>query len=79
MGVISIREFNASVSRTLARVEAGETMEITRNGKIIAELKPKRLRKSDDPEWRENFDRLMAILEAGIPLGGPATYDERTG
>lgn len=79
MGVISIREFNANVSRTLARVEAGETIEITRNGKIIAELKPKVLRRSDDPEWRANVERLTELLKQGAKLGGPFTYEERTG
>ena len=79
MGIISIREFNASVSRTLARVEAGETIEITRNGKVIVEMKPKTPRKLDDPERQKAFEELMAVLEKGIPLGGPATYAERTG
>ena len=79
MGNISIREFNASVSRTLARVEAGETIEITRNGKVIVEMKPKLPRKLDDPERQKAFEELMAVLEKGISLGGPATYEERTG
>ena len=79
MGIISIREFNASVSRTLARVEAGETIEITRNGKIIAELKPKVSRKLNDPERQKAFEELMDFLKEGISLGGPASYEERTG
>ena len=44
MGVMSIREFNANVSKAFARVEAGETIDITRNGEIIAEVAPKRKR-----------------------------------
>ncbi len=80
MGMISIREFNASVSRTLARVEAGETIDITRNGKVIAELKPKTRRKTDDPEWQAAYARLKEIMENGvIRVGGPASYEERTG
>lgn len=79
MTVMSIREFNASVSRTLARVEAGETIEIARNGKIIVEMKPKNLRRSDDPAWQEAHKNLLALLSKGVRLGGPASYDERTG
>lgn len=79
MGMISIREFNASVSRTLARVEAGETIDITRNGKIIAELKPKTRRTIDDPERKKAFDEFMNLLEKGVSLGGPASYEERIG
>jgi prevent-host-death family protein len=78
VGILSVREFNANVSKALARVEAGETIEITRNGKVIAELTPKRRKRSDDPKWRENFDRLLELLDEGLPLGGPASYEERT-
>lgn len=79
MGVLSIREFNANVSRAIARVEAGETIEITRNGKVVAELKSKRQKRSDDPEWQKARDELFASLKNGIKLGGPFTYEERTG
>lgn len=78
MGVISIREFNSNISKALARVEAGETLDITRNGKVIAELRPKQRRRSDDAEWQKNFERLMELFDNGVALGGPATYDERT-
>ena len=78
VGALSIRELNSNISRALARVEAGETLDITRNGKIIAELKPKRRRRSDDPQWRKSFEELMAFLDRGAALGGPAAYDERT-
>ena len=78
MGMLSIREFNANVSKVLARVENGETIEITRNGRVIAELLPKRRKRTDDPEWRENFGKLMEVLDQGVLLGGPASYEERT-
>ena len=77
MGLLSIREFNANVSKVFARVERGETIEITRNGKVIAELSPKR-HKRHDPEWQKKVDALMELLDDGILLGGPAAYDERT-
>ncbi|HKX22102.1 MAG TPA: hypothetical protein VJM81_02380 [Rhizorhapis sp.] len=79
MGVMSIREFNANVSAAFAKVEAGETLEITRNGKVIAEVRPKRKSRMDDPEFRAAREKLLKHLETGIPgLHGPATYDERT-
>jgi antitoxin (DNA-binding transcriptional repressor) of toxin-antitoxin stability system len=80
MGVMSIREFNRNVSQAFAKVEAGETIEVTRNGKVIAEIKPKYKNKMDDPEFRAARERLLAGLKTGIPgLSGPATYEERTG
>jgi antitoxin (DNA-binding transcriptional repressor) of toxin-antitoxin stability system len=80
MGVMSIREFNANVSAVLAKVEAGETVEISRNGKVIVEMRPKRQNRLDDPEVRAARDKLFASLrDDPLNLGGPATYEERTG
>ena len=80
MGVMSIREFNANTSKAFAKVEAGETIEVTRNGKVIAEVTPKRKNRMDDPEYRRNWERMIKGMEEGIPgLTGPATYEERTG
>lgn len=80
MGVMSIREFNANVSAAFAKVEAGETLKITRNGQVIAEVRPERKNRMDDPEFRAAYERLVKGLEEGIPgLSGPATYEERTG
>ena len=80
MGVMSVREFNANVSAALAKVEAGETIDVTKNGKVIAEIRPKRANRMDDPVLRAARDKLLASLHEE-PLGftGPASYEERTG
>jgi prevent-host-death family protein len=79
MGVMSIHEFNANISKVLAKVEAGEVIELTRNGKVLAEIKPKRANKMDDPEFRAARERLLDSMREGIPgLKGPFTYEERT-
>lgn len=65
MGVLSIREFNANVSRAIARVEAGETIEITRNGKAIAELRPKRPVR--DENWWKAYHEMVAVMQKGFP------------
>ncbi len=80
MGVISIREFNQNASAAFAKVEAGEVLEITKNGKVFAELRPKRANKMDDPTFRAAYERMVERMERGIPgLKGPASYEERTG
>ena len=80
MGVMSIREFNANTSKAIARAEAGEVIDITRNGKIVVEIRAKRRNKMDDPEFRAAYTRMVQRMEKGIPgLTGPATYEERTG
>ncbi len=79
MGVMSIREFNKNASAAFAKVEAGETLEITKNGKVIAEVRPKKTRRMDDPEFRAKYERMLAMMREGIPgLKGPFTYEERT-
>lgn len=79
MGVMSIREFNANVSKAFAKVEAGELIEITRNGKVIAEIRPKRQNRMDDPEFVAARERLLAGMAEGIAgISGPFTYEERT-
>ncbi len=80
MGVMSIREFNANVSKAIAKVEAGEVIELTRNGKVVAHITPKRKNLMDDPDYRAAHERMMALMREGVPgLSGPATYEERTG
>jgi antitoxin (DNA-binding transcriptional repressor) of toxin-antitoxin stability system len=79
MGVMSIREFNANTSAAFAKVEAGESLEITKNGKVIAEIRPKRANRMDDPEFRMARERMLKRMDKGISgLKGPFTYEERT-
>lgn len=79
MGVMSIREFNRNVSAALAKVEAGESLDISKNGKVFAEIRPKRKNRMDDPEYREKWEAMIASMRKGIPgLKGPFTYEERT-
>jgi antitoxin (DNA-binding transcriptional repressor) of toxin-antitoxin stability system len=80
MGVMSIREFNANTSAAFAKVEAGEILDITKNGRIIATLRPKRINLMDDPEYRLAHEEMIALFRGGLPyLGGAASYEERTG
>ena len=80
MGVMSIREFNKNVSAAFAKVEAGESLDITKDGRVIAEVRPKTANRMDDPEYRAKYEKMLAGLKEGIPgLSGPATYEERTG
>ena len=68
MGVMSVREFNANVSRAIALVEAGETIEITKNGKVVAELRPKRPER--DAAWHKAYREMCENMAHGINLGG---------
>lgn len=78
MGVMTIRELNANVSQAIARVESGETLDITRHGKIVAEMRPKRPVR--DAAWLAAAGRVEAIMAKGFELGGgPLSEDDRYG
>jgi antitoxin (DNA-binding transcriptional repressor) of toxin-antitoxin stability system len=46
MTEVTVREFSYNPSAMFARVEKGETIEVTRHGKVIAEVIPPRRPKS---------------------------------
>lgn len=56
MAVVSIREFSYNPSAMFARVEHGETIEVTRHGKVIALLTPPSRHKS----------RVEELIELGL-------------
>jgi antitoxin (DNA-binding transcriptional repressor) of toxin-antitoxin stability system len=60
-------------------VEAGETLDITKNGRVIAEIRPKPKNRMDDPDFRAKYEKMMLMMREGIPgLKAPFTYEERT-
>jgi hypothetical protein len=78
VGVLSIRELNANISRALARVEAGEVLDISRNGKVIAELRPKAPVR--DAAWHKAYADMVARLEKGVPIHiDKVTYEDKYG
>jgi antitoxin (DNA-binding transcriptional repressor) of toxin-antitoxin stability system len=78
MGVLSIREFNSNVSKAFARVEAGEVLDITRNGKVIAELRPKRPER--DAEWWKAYRETVRVMKKGLPINaGKITEEDKYG
>ena len=80
MTVMSIREFNANSSKAIARAEAGELIEITRNGKVVARVTAESDNPMNDPDYRAAHQEMMALFRGGLPyLGGAASYEERTG
>jgi antitoxin (DNA-binding transcriptional repressor) of toxin-antitoxin stability system len=78
MGVLSVRELNANISKALARVEAGEILDISRNGKVIAEFRPKGPVR--DAAWHKAHQESIEFLSKGLPLNvGKITEDDKYG
>jgi prevent-host-death family protein len=67
---ISAREANQHFSDILGRAAQGEAIVITRRGEPVAQLAPY----SGPPKQSQAWDRLLATLETGLPLGGD-TFD----
>jgi len=74
MASLSVRELNANISKALARVEAGEVLDIKKNGRVIAELRPKRHVR--DAVWRKAYKESMDFLRKGLPLGVDKVTEE---
>ena len=79
MRQVSLREANQNFSSCIAEVESGEHIVVTRRGKPVAEIRPVAL--DELTATREAArKRLLALMDAGLQLGGkPFTYEERHG
>ena len=79
---MTARDANQNFSKILREAEAGETVVITKNGKSVAELRPRTHDPRDDPEWREAYAAMMALMEATPATGyrvGTITQDDKYG
>lgn len=75
---ISAREANQQFSQLLAAVERGEEVTITRQGHPVAVMAPVARPVDDEARSRraEAVERMVALMQEGLPLGGPFTRDE---
>ncbi len=67
MSTVTVRELNANISKAIARVEAGETLEIMKNGRVVAEMRPHMREQSE--AWRRAHKDSATFLRRGINLG----------
>lgn len=77
VGVMSVRDLNANVSRALSQAESEDIM-LTRNGKPYLRITRDGV---EDAEAKRTaaVAELFRLLDKGVDLGGPFTYEERTG
>jgi antitoxin (DNA-binding transcriptional repressor) of toxin-antitoxin stability system len=80
MRQVSVRDIGAAFEQNLADVEAGETVEIVRDGKPVARLSPASSPRRPTPASRdpEAWNELLAIMDRGLSPGRiePWTRDE---
>ena len=67
---VSLKEANQQFARLIRDVENGEGFVITRRGRPVARLLPDDEARGQDPGWVAAYERMMARLHKGVPLGG---------
>jgi prevent-host-death family protein len=65
---ISARDANQKFAEMLGKAVAGETVIITKHGQPVAQLMPYRP-EAVSPERKAAWDRLLASMERGVPIG----------
>ena len=70
MKTVTLTIANQKFSKLIKEVENGETFVITRRGRPIAKLLPHELEKEKDPDWVAAYDRMVKLMDEGLPLGG---------
>ncbi len=68
MGVMTVTDFRLHAADAMARVEAGEIIEITRQNRTIAELRPRN--GAGDVAWNAAAKAMVAAMREGFDLGG---------
>ena len=66
MEQVPVRELNQDTAGVLARVERGETVEITRHGKVIGRIVPAAVGELDD--WIAEGRVAPATVSGPIPM-----------
>ena len=78
MEQIPVRELNQDTAGVLARVERGETVEITRHGRVIGRIVPATTGELDD--WIARGRIVPATIPGPIPMPTqPATPGSEAG
>lgn len=82
MKTTTARVANQNFSKLLSEVEQGETVLITKNGKTVAELRPRADDPREDPVWRANHERMLELMRAWPATDyrvGTITEDDKYG
>lgn len=82
MKTMSARDANQNFSKLLSEVEGGETIRITKNGRTVAELRPKSDDPRHDPAWKAAYAKMVKTMKAwprSAKSIGPISEDDKYG
>lgn len=71
MRTASIRELQHGMKGLLKKVQAGETVQVTRRGEVVAHIipTPHKRNSAKPPQWPDFMARLEKIFPDGVPPG----------
>ena len=68
---IGLREANHRLAKHIKAVEEGHEVIITRRGQPVARLtRDLGTDRTKDPEWQAAYERMLRLMNEGLPLGG---------
>lgn len=82
MRTTTVRDANQNFSKLIAEVERGETVLITKNGRTVAELRPRADDPREDPAWRAKYEEMLRLMDAWPDRGyevGKITLEDKYG
>jgi prevent-host-death family protein len=68
MKTTSVRELQHGLAAVLARVERGDTVTVTRRGKVVARIVPA-VAALGEVRWPDSMSRMKRIFPDGAPVG----------
>jgi prevent-host-death family protein len=78
----TVRDANQNFSKLIAEVERGETVLITKNGRTVAELRPRADDPREDPAWRAAYEEMLRLMNETPATGfrvGKITKEDKYG
>ena len=82
MHTVGAFEAKAKIAELLDKVTAGETVLITKNGRTVAEIRPRADDPRQDPEWRSAYEEMLRLMKETPVTGyrvGKITKEDKYG
>ncbi|MFM9879844.1 MAG: type II toxin-antitoxin system Phd/YefM family antitoxin [Burkholderiaceae bacterium] len=74
---LSLSEFRAKLADTLDLVEQGQTVQILRHGKPVAQVQPMPAEQAKVPRWKQPIFEPLNIVRADGKTGAQLIIEER--
>jgi len=70
MKTVAVEDANANLAKLVEELGQGDTMLITQDGQLVAELVSRKPLLKSGPEWEKACQELKEMMDKGVNLGG---------